>query len=110
MKKIALRKGFHQYYENVIKNDKENEEINFNNFPVYQLFDAETYDLDKIKKIVRSNNNEELEKWIPGIKGKITVFRRIIRNFILNENIDNMILFMVFLNTLLLSLDGLIDP
>lgn len=54
-------------------------------------------------------NNEVLDAWLPGLTGKITVTKRYCKSFITKKYVENLILLMVFLNTLILSLEGLLD-
>lgn len=54
-------------------------------------------------------NNRTTEIWIPGLKGKYKIFRRYCRNFIFSKSVDTFLLILVFINTLIFSLDGLLD-
>ncbi len=47
--------------------------------------------------------------WLPGAMGKVIILKRYSKKFITHKSVDNLILFLVFFNTLILSLDGLLD-
>lgn len=60
--------------------------------------------------VIEELNHENFVKWIPGFKGKILVSKRYLRSFITSKHVEAILLLLVFLNTLILSLDGLLDP
>ena len=47
--------------------------------------------------------------WVPGVLGFIKIIRRIIRSFATSSTFDNFLLFFVFLNTLVLAAEGLVN-
>ena len=75
-----------------------------------ELINHKKLPLVKLNSIIQSINNRTTEIWIPGLKGKYTIFRRYCRNFIFSKAIDTFLLILVFVNTLIFSLDGLLDP
>lgn len=83
--------------------------INKRNWSGFDLVNIKKFPLVKLNSIIESLNNRTTEIWIPGLKGKYIIFRRYCRNFIFSKSVDTFLLALVFINTLIFSLDGLLD-
>ncbi len=96
-------------YQHTLERDLNSKLIDRNNFSIFDVLEAKDLQEDQFLSILSSMNHQELKKWIPGFWGKIIVFRRYLRNFIQHPLVDSFFMFLVFLNTVVLALDGLIS-
>ena len=65
----------------------------------------------RIDNVIRNINvvDEDSNMWEPGVWGIIQAGRRIIKNLVTTSIFDNFIMICVLINTIILSLDGLLD-
>lgn len=68
--------------------------------------------MNHLSKVLRSLTYSfgDFEMWEGGLFGLVAAFRRVVRNFSLSKQFDNMIMLCVLMNTIILTLDGLVSP
>jgi hypothetical protein len=97
------------FYQQIIERDIEKNIIDNSNWSGYDVLRPEEFPIEKITCFTEKANKETLEIWLRGINGRLTIFRRMVRNFHESTPIESFFLLLVLINSVILSLNGLID-
>ena len=102
------KKALDHYYNSIIDQDLRSNKIDRHNWSGFEIMPFKNFDIMTFEGTIDSLNNGITEMWLPGFMGKITVIRRYVRQFITKDIVENFFNLVVFLNTLVLSLEGLL--
>lgn len=105
----AGKKALDCYYQSILDQDLRGNRIDKYNWSGFDVMPASSFTAPKFDSIIAALNNEITEIWLPGLWGKITVLRRITRQFMDSKFVENFCYFLVFANTTMLSLNGLVN-
>jgi hypothetical protein len=109
----TYHKGFNDYnllFNQIRKLDQENEEIGRFNWSGNQLFSLSKFTDTQTEKCINALNTQVTEIWMQGFSGFDKVLRRYSREIIESNFVNNFLMSCVFVNTIMMALDGLSPP
>jgi hypothetical protein len=106
-RKKDLHYDYKMLYNEIKVGDDKEKEIQKFNWSGNQIMSLNQFTLSQTEKAISSLNLQKLEVWMHGYSGFIRVTRRYCREFIESSFINFILLSSVFLNTLIMAMDGL---
>lgn len=107
-----IRNEFNNHiYLHIVKNDFSENQISTRNWSSQDVMLKSTQDrTEKIHQVFKKLNEEVEDMWLAGFYGNVRMMRCFARKFIFSPFVENVFLFFVFLNILILALDNLDLP
>jgi hypothetical protein len=98
---------FKMLYVCIRANDAEHKLIEKFNWSGNQIFGPHQFTLSQTEKTLNSLNRQKLDIWKKGFEGLIYTTKRYAREFIDSSPVNLFLMISVFLNTIILAMDGL---
>ena len=103
------RRKAEMFYETILEQDAEEHEISIFNWSIFDMADLEQFEYQKADLILNALSNEKLDIWLKGFFGWVKEIRGKVRYVLNMKWFDNVIFFLVVLNTVILSTEGLVS-
>ena len=100
---------FTHLYEIINEQDMKEGSVKRFNWSANQIIDKKGLDKDKTSYTIDQLKSEEIEIWLTGVSGFYTMSRRYVRNFMESGFMNLLLNICVFLNTMTLALQGLVN-
>lgn len=98
-----------EWFEGIIENERPKEEINQINWSGEQVKATTQFSRHKMEVTIDSLNIQDLEIWLTGRSGFHRTLRKYLRAIMGHRYMTRFLLICVILNTVILSIDGLVD-
>lgn len=109
-KELHISEEHHDYnmlYVCIRANDSKNKAIDKYNWSGNQIMSTGSFTLSQTKKVISGLNLQKRDIWKSGFDGFVYTCRRYSRDFVESSPINGFLMLCVFLNTLMLAMDGL---
>jgi hypothetical protein len=107
LKKKDMQYDYKMLYMKVRVDDAKEGEIAKFNWSGNNMMKSSSFTMSQTEKVIDSLNLQKLEQWMHGWSGFILLTKRYCREFIISSPINFLLLSCVFLNTLMMAVDGL---